>query len=93
MSFFSVAPDELVAGSSVIGRGGAGQASAGLGSMAGAAGSTPVAGAWDSFVDRAGAASIALDEAVAELANALATAGRAYARSDSTAATGLGPER
>lgn len=88
MSFFSVTPEELVAGSSVV-RSASGGASAGFSAVAGAAAMTPVEGAWSAFVDRAGAASTALDEVSVDLARALAAAAGAYSRSDATAATGL----
>jgi hypothetical protein len=90
VSFFSVTPDELVAGSAVVGGATAGTGAA---AVADAAAMTPVEGAWAAFVDRAATASIAMDEVAVDLAKALANAAAAYARSDATAAGGLAVHR
>ena len=88
MSFFSVTPEEVVAGSSVIGTGGA-QGSRGFSAVSGAAAATPVQSAWGVFIDRAASATLALDDAATELAQAMVAAANAYTRADSTGAVSL----
>lgn len=81
---FAVTPEQLVSGASAIDAGGPGDATLPPASMAGAAASTPVDGAWSSFFAKAVGAAIALDGVSADLANGMRTAAANYTQTEAT---------
>jgi hypothetical protein len=88
-----VSPEQLLRASSSIDAGSGGDGTLPSASLAGAAGSTPVAGAWSAFLADAIAASAALDEVSNDLAGALRVAAGNYEQSDVISAHGLEPQR
>lgn len=93
MSRFDVIPEELLSASASIDAGGAGDGTLPPGSLAGAAASTPIAPAWTTFLEKAIAASIALDQVSIELASGLRTAGTNYQRTETGTAGSFGGGR
>jgi hypothetical protein len=88
MAEFQVTPESLTMASSLVGTSGLGQGAPIMGPPDAAA-ETPVAGAWIAFVANADRAMMSVHESVADLANALSMAARAYQLSDQTAAASL----
>jgi len=89
LSWFAVSPEQLLSAASSIDAGGGSDATLPSASLAGAAASTPVAGAWAAFLEDAIGASAALDEAYVELAAALRTAGGNYRHTETHTTDGF----
>lgn len=79
---FAVTPEQLVSGASSIDAGGPGDATLPPASMASAAASTPVDGAWSSLFTQALGAAIALDSISADLANGMRKAASNYSQTE-----------
>jgi hypothetical protein len=89
MSSFQVSTENLMAASATLTVTAAPEAADGVAGTAGAAESTPAAGAWSAFAERAGAATRSSTEAVTDLAHALSMAAGAYAATEATNAGGF----
>ena len=87
---FAVTPEQLVSGASGINAGGSGDATLPPASMAGAAASTPVDGAWSRFFAEALGAAIALDGVSADLADGMRTAASNYTQTELRTAENYG---
>jgi Excreted virulence factor EspC, type VII ESX diderm len=90
---FEVTPGQLVSGASSIDAGGPGDGTLPPASMAGAAASTPVDGAWAAFFSAALGAAVALDGVSADLANGMRTAASNYSQTEMRNTQDLGGGR
>lgn len=86
---FAVTPEQLVSGASTVDAGGPDDATLPPGSIAGAAASTPVEGAWSSFFSVALGAAVALDGVSADLANGMRSAAANYTQTETRNADNL----
>jgi hypothetical protein len=86
---FAVTSGRLVSSASSVDAGGPGDAALPPASIAGAAASTPVEGAWSRFFSVALGAAVALDGVSADLANGLRTAAGNYTQTETRNAVNL----
>jgi len=91
LSSFSVSPEQLLSAASTIESGEGSDATLPSASLAGAAASTPISGAWTAFLEDAIGASAALDEAGIGLGAALRAAATNYEQTETQTTDDYGP--